>query len=87
MDGKITKNGRLEIKRGKQYKDQVCPFFNGEMVTYCGDECPLFGEPAENIKYKTSAGKQDFNEKKTSLKICQDRELEFDEFEDMRERK
>lgn len=43
MEGKITKNGNIQIKRGMEFKLIRCvkndsPFF------FCNDECPLFGE-------------------------------------------
>jgi len=76
MEGKIDKNGKLKIKRGKEYKDQKCPYdIRSEQVYICGDHCPQFGEPKNMIG---SMGKF------TALSICQNRILEFEQFEDER---
>lgn len=42
MEGKISKNGILEIKQGNTFIQTLCPFSNTRL---CGDLCPLFGEP------------------------------------------
>ena len=41
MKGKIEKNATLMIKRGDEWRMQMCPYGMGA----CGDSCPLFGEP------------------------------------------
>jgi len=69
MEGKIDKDGNLEIKRGKKYKVQAC-FYGGDG---CGDWCPQFGEHS----LSKSNGM-------TYLRICQKRILEFKDFEDER---
>lgn len=80
MKGKIDGCGSLLIKRGDQYKEQLCKHNlndpkREEMIKCCGDLCPLFGEPKETtLPYKIVC----------ELKICQDRTLCFDEFEDKR---
>jgi len=43
MKIKINKDGYLLIKRGKDFSPQFCPRQAGYI--YCGDWCPLFGEP------------------------------------------
>ena len=42
MKIKITDGGWLQIERGKERRTMLCPFSKG---AYCGDWCPLFGEP------------------------------------------
>ena len=44
MEIKIDKNGILWIKRGKKFKSQRCRHDG----IFCGDSCPLFGEPQES---------------------------------------
>ena len=48
---RINKNGFLLIKRGDNYKDQLCPNQpqSETNVKKCGDWCPLFGE-IEDVK-------------------------------------
>lgn len=70
--GKISVDGNLIIKRAESFNPQGCPRDNDG--GYCGDWCPLFGEP-ENI----SEGGKD-----KKLQICQNRILTFDEFTDER---
>ena len=41
MEIKIDKDGILWIKRGKKFKAQRCRHDG----IFCGDACPLFGEP------------------------------------------
>lgn len=44
--GKINENGMLEIKRGRNFKKQLCPYPNDLLeVSLCGDHCPFFSEP------------------------------------------
>lgn len=45
MNIKINQAGCLEIQRGGDYKRQLCPLNKG--ITFCCDDCPLFGEPSE----------------------------------------
>ena len=49
MEGKITKDGILVIKRAEKWKGQICPFKTYPSLPLqerrCGDECPLFSEP------------------------------------------
>lgn len=87
MNGKINKDGNLEIKRGKEYKKQFCFYEDMQFYHYglrqtvektksCGDWCPQFGEPF-------STKKQD-SEFKTGLLLCQGRYLYFRKFDDKR---
>ena len=68
MRGKIAKNGCLLILRGKIMTEQSCPFQDG---SYCGDWCPMFGEPV-------------YSDEKVYLAICNRNDLIFDELEDQR---
>lgn len=43
MEGKIDKNGNLEIKRKNKWKYMYCPY--SDTGEGCGDWCALFGEP------------------------------------------
>jgi len=80
MEGKIDKDGNLEIKRGKKYKVQACFYSGGEAA--CGGWCPQFGEPDF---YKNADGVTDVHESYSALlKICQNRLLNFDKFVDER---
>ena len=45
MDCKISKNGKLFVKRGGEYKSQGCPHDQND--AYCGDWCPYFNEHKE----------------------------------------
>ncbi len=52
MEGKITKDGELVIKRKDKLVLMGCPFVKetqpdgkGIAQTYCCDRCALFGEP------------------------------------------
>lgn len=48
MKGKIDKNGCLLIeRRNGEYIKQICPF----KKDFCGDACPLFGEPENGGGY------------------------------------
>jgi len=69
MEGKISKEGILFIKRGSLFKKQRC-----NINVYCGDLCPLFGEP--HIM-------RDRN--RQSLQICDNRVLFFKKLIDERE--
>ena len=77
MKGMIDGTGVLHIERESVFKGQHCA---KDHNTFCGDECPLFGQPFE----RTSLGKVN---PVTVLKICEDRELVFDELEDRRREK
>ena len=55
MEGKITEQGTLQIKRGSALKNQFCPYASSTATSeekWCGDWCPLFSEP-ENINGST----------------------------------
>ena len=73
MNGKINTNGNLCIGRAGIMAVQYCPFTNGE-PEFCGDWCPLFGEPVA-----TSMIQDRFD-----LELCH-RTLNFEEFTDERE--
>lgn len=48
MEGKIDSKGFLYINRTEDMKGQVCPVITDypeHPQQYCGDWCPLFGEP------------------------------------------
>ena len=81
MDGKICKDGSLEIKRTDLFKTQDCPFrsyhFHGKQES-CGDWCPHFGEP------KPQCSEHSFPAK-VILEICHGKILYFDKFSDQRE--
>jgi len=59
MNIRITVNGHLEIERAGKFVEQKCPFTSVHMngwndikwglneMKFCGDWCPLFGEPRE----------------------------------------
>jgi len=52
MKIKIDKNGILSIWRKNQWKQQGCRFagiYSKGGGWFCGDTCPLFGEPFEVI--------------------------------------
>jgi len=99
MEGKIDIDGFLEFWRKNTFKALSCPFSNDinqsdindnkyvPMGTSCGDWCPQFGEPEEELK--TLNGLEDYihiiKTGKITLTICQNRTLIFDEFEDERE--
>ncbi len=68
MEAFIDKGGNFFIKRGNRLKNQACPY---DAETYCGDWCPLFGEP---VKIRTET---------TAINICR-RLLEFKSFGDER---
>ena len=78
MKGKLTEYGSLKIYRGGKWKHQACPYgghqTDGDPVAWCGDWCPLFGEPHDNYNGEVR------------LKLCQDRELFFELFADERGR-
>jgi len=57
MKGRIEEDGFFVLERGGAFKDQTCPFNSGD--TYCGDWCPLFGEPEseyDNVAIELSCG-------------------------------
>ncbi|HBA85998.1 MAG TPA: hypothetical protein DCZ95_18085 [Verrucomicrobia bacterium] len=65
MKGKIDCKGFLKLMRGKDLKQQVCPFSNGG--AWCSDDCPLFGEPRAGL----------MGPGRVCLDICQGRTLVF----------
>jgi len=46
IEGKIDKEGYLNLRRGNKMIMQYCPF---QHLTLCGHQCPLFGEPERRI--------------------------------------
>lgn len=72
MKGLLESDGNLYILRGKEYKEQECPF-DTERNWYCGDWCPQMGEPREVV-----------DDPRIFLPICQNKTLAFEEFEDRR---
>lgn len=74
MKGRISKEGWLLIKRGKEMKKQLCPISAyGYERSNCGDWCPHFGEPyyVVGMKLELSCG---------SIRMWS-----FEEFKDERE--
>lgn len=48
MKIRINKNGFLNLERNGVFKPQLCPkqaMPSSESDVFCGDWCPLFGEP------------------------------------------
>jgi len=74
MNGKITKDGCLEIQRNNKarFQEQYCPF--DHKAAYCGEWCPLFGE-VMNYKYDNAEQGNYF-----LLELCGGKDLIFDEF-------
>ncbi len=70
MKGEIGTDGCLKVERAGEMKQQICPFGKGD--PFCGDWCPLFGEPWEPIL------------KVIYLKVCQGREFVFSDLKDER---
>lgn len=71
MDGLLDVNDILNIKRKHgRWVPQICKYFINNTIDrkFCGGKCPLFGIPNE-------MGMQ------TSLQICENRTLCFDNFE------
>ena len=54
MKGKINSYGNLLIERAGKMKPQICPagFDENRLPAFCGNWCPLFGEPRK--EYKTT---------------------------------
>ena len=69
MEGKISEKGILYIERAGVMKLQGCPY-GGD---WCGDGCPLFGEPIPE-QGTTSA----------ILELCHGKKLFLDKFTDER---
>jgi len=63
MIGKINKYGYLELKRGKEWEDQLCPYTED---AHCGDHCPLLNEPKNKIMSFSDSHQREY----TELKIC-----------------
>lgn len=95
MKGKIDKNGWLTIERSDTERPQLCPVaaYNPDIdFSRCGDWCPLFGEPVtsttEYITYDekgtTNASSTPHKTCLTTLQVCNNRTLIFDEFTDER---
>jgi len=74
MKGKIDSNGLLYIYRENFYKIQYCPYGYNQSV-FCGDWCPLFGEPE-----KCKIGLKEY----WKIEICCKKTLIFDELIDER---
>jgi len=65
MDGLIDTNNILNIKRKQEWVPQICKYSSDKN---CGGHCPFFDEPNEMSM-------------QTSLEICEDKTLYFDNFE------
>ncbi len=80
MKGKIDKEGLLLIERVGIYEKQGCPYKR----SWCGDMCPLFGEPFTMIICGCGPSVDEIVEKQRwRLELCK-KTLAFDEFEDER---
>ncbi len=94
MKRKIDDYGQLLIKRGEKYEIQLCPFAHIQLseevdgqLHYCGDWCPLFGEPEYQVDsnyYYENLEKRKEVPTTAKLKLCK-KELHFDYFEDSRD--
>ena len=51
MKIKISEMGVLELERKANFKIQSCPYGSGG--EYCGDWCPMFGEPEPYVDIVT----------------------------------
>lgn len=69
IEGKFNSKGTLEIRRGSKLKKQYCYL---HQCVPCDDTCPLMSEPVRRSKG-------------TTLEICNQRILIFNEFHDDRE--
>ena len=88
MKGQRDTKGLLLIKRGKKSGYEAVKCVQG-IHDYCRDSCPMFGEPTQDeiggifhnyFEYHdTIPGKT-----VTLIKICQNKTLIFDEFDDER---
>ena len=94
MEGKISDEGLLSIKRGNNFKLQQCPFTVNQLsegmiiaakINNCGDWCPLFGEPVSKVKYEYSRSEGDntLKDKGWELSLCK-KNLTFKELKDLR---
>ena len=73
MNGKIASSGVLFIERAGTLTEQACPFSSMSPSAFCGDNCPLFGEPQPHD-----------NGNQTRIEICQGRILSFKKLIDER---
>ena len=77
-DGVLDERGFIHLERAQRLRMQACPFSSdsdGVVTNFCGDWCPLFGEP-DTVTTRTK--------KLSSINICNDTELVFRKFEDNR---
>ena len=85
LKGKISETGDLSIERAGKLKPQGCPT---QEENYCGDWCPLFGEPKVSrwmgSPNPDAAGREN-NPKHWDIKLCK-RTLYFDELIDERKK-
>lgn len=80
MDGILDKKGNLIIIRKGREVHQFCPFAGTTPMIKCGDWCPLFCEPD-----MTGVMNNITHQEYINLRVCNERMLEFDYFEDLRE--
>jgi hypothetical protein len=71
MKARIDSDGTLDVLRKGKMTPQICPFKLGD-ERYCGNWCPLFGEPIPGYNSDTP----------DLLAICKG--VEFDLIEDKR---
>ncbi len=90
MDGKINNDHRLEIKRAGTYLLQDC--VRDKNQYYCvANSCPLFSEPKPELEItRHMEGNNQIHERtptgRTTLEICQQKTLIFENFIDEREK-
>ena len=86
MKGKINKEGFFLIERAGEEKRAGCYYTTyPDGVISCGDWCPQFGEPEESdMSLINESARKVMGGPITILKLCQNRELIFDEFVDER---
>lgn len=92
MEGKINKDGHLEILRGENFTSQYCPYnpygeCSKNCMTNCGDWCPLFEEPefegTADYNPRTKKTTILINSGNVTLKLCK-AFLKFTSFVDER---
>ena len=80
MKGYINNNGFLIIYRKNKDRGLYCPY-TYDYDIWCGDWCPLFGEPEKEERSGSPYGQKI---EITKLSLCK-KILEFTEFKDERE--
>lgn len=83
MSGKINKKGFLLISNnnGHEYEKRKCPV--SPVSRFCGDWCPLFGNPEKVLGNSLPSGDYLWHGEK-ELKLCNKTVLSFSSLEDER---